>query len=145
MVMKKSVFWNIMLLMLTFNELHNIISQKTELFKCNVLPFLSVYGINIKQFLCEVFEKTMNCCSGLCERHKTFAHSFIYQWRTALCCALPSSSVRDLFHTQTVELLGRVINPSQDRYRTTQTQNKRAYKHPFLEWDSNPRSQRSNE
>jgi hypothetical protein len=44
-------------------------------------------------------------------------------------------------------LLGRVINPSQGRYLHTgqQKQNKRTHKHPCLEWDSNPRSQRSRE
>jgi hypothetical protein len=30
-------------------------------------------------------------------------------------------------------------------YRTTQTQNKRTHTHPYPEWDSNPRSQRSSE
>jgi hypothetical protein len=42
-----------------------------------------------------------------------------------------------------VGLLGRVIGPSQGRY-LTQTQNKRR-QHPCLEWDSDPRSQRSSE
>jgi hypothetical protein len=41
-----------------------------------------------------------------------------------------------------VGLLGRVISPSQGRY-LTQSQNK--HRHPYLEWDSNPRSQRSRE
>jgi hypothetical protein len=43
---------------------------------------------------------------------------------------------------QSVGPLGREISPTQGRYlhRTTQIQNKR--KHPYLEWDSNPRSQR---
>jgi hypothetical protein len=39
-------------------------------------------------------------------------------------------------------LHGRVISPSQGRY-LTQTQNK--HRHPYLEWDSNPRSQSSSE
>jgi hypothetical protein len=30
-------------------------------------------------------------------------------------------------------------------HRTTQTQNKRIHKHPYVEWDANPRSQRSSE
>jgi hypothetical protein len=41
-----------------------------------------------------------------------------------------------------VGLLARVISTSQGRY-LTQTQNK--HRHPWLEWDSNPRSQRSSE
>jgi hypothetical protein len=43
---------------------------------------------------------------------------------------------------QSVELLGRMISPSQGRY-LTQTQTKQ--RHPCLEWGSNPRSQRSSE
>jgi hypothetical protein len=43
-----------------------------------------------------------------------------------------------------VGLLGRVISPSQGHY-LTQTQNKHTHKHPYLEWDSNPRSQRLSE
>jgi hypothetical protein len=43
-----------------------------------------------------------------------------------------------------VGLLGRVISPSQGRY-LTQTQNKHAHKHPYLEWVSNTRSQRPSE
>jgi hypothetical protein len=31
------------------------------------------------------------------------------------------------------------------KHRTTQTQNKRTHRHPFLEWDSNPLFQRSSE
>jgi hypothetical protein len=51
--------------------------------------------------------------------------------------------LRNLF-TQTVGLLGRVINPPQIRYphRTEQTQEKRTNIHSCLEWYSNSRSQR---
>jgi hypothetical protein len=48
-----------------------------------------------------------------------------------------------LSHTQSVRLLGRGISPSQGRYLHT-GQNKHrinAHRYPFVEWDSNPRSQ----
>jgi hypothetical protein len=44
---------------------------------------------------------------------------------------------------QSTELLGRGISPSQGRYLHKHRIN--ADKHPCLEWDSNPRSQRSRE
>jgi hypothetical protein len=50
--------------------------------------------------------------------------------------------------SQTAGLLRRVISPSQGRYLNTgqHKQNKRIHtKHPCLEWDSNPRSQRQRE
>jgi hypothetical protein len=52
-------------------------------------------------------------------------------------------------YTQSVGLLGLGISPSQGLHLHTEqhkTQNKRTqYRHPCLEWDSNPRSQRSSE
>jgi hypothetical protein len=50
-----------------------------------------------------------------------------------------------LIYTQSVELLGRGISPSQGRYLHTQQQKHRinAHRHPCLVWDSNPRSQGS--
>jgi hypothetical protein len=52
-----------------------------------------------------------------------------------------------IFFTQTVELLGGGISPSQGGYlhRTTQTGNKRTHRHPCFEWDSNPLSQHPSE
>jgi hypothetical protein len=48
-----------------------------------------------------------------------------------------------IFFTQTVELLGRVISPSQGRclHAEQHKHNKRTRRHPCLEWDSNPRHQ----
>jgi hypothetical protein len=48
--------------------------------------------------------------------------------------------------TQSVGLLGRGISPSQGRYLHTGQHKYRtnAHIHPYLEWNSNPRSQRSN-
>jgi hypothetical protein len=45
--------------------------------------------------------------------------------------------------TQSVGLLERGISPSQGRYLQTENHKHRinARRHPFLEWDSNPRSQ----
>jgi hypothetical protein len=52
-----------------------------------------------------------------------------------------------LIYTQSVGLLGRGINPSQGRYLHTEQHKQRIHAHrrPKLEWDSNPRSQRSSE
>jgi hypothetical protein len=52
-----------------------------------------------------------------------------------------------LFHFLNPRLLGRGISPSQGRYLHTEQHRHRenAYRHPCLEWDSNPRSQRSSE
>jgi hypothetical protein len=47
-----------------------------------------------------------------------------------------------IFFTQTVVLLGRVNSPSQGRYLHT---GQHKHRHPSLEWDWNPRSQRSSE
>jgi hypothetical protein len=48
-----------------------------------------------------------------------------------------------LIFTQSVGLLGRGISPSQDRYLHTGEDKYRinAHRHPWFEWDSNPRSQ----
>jgi hypothetical protein len=52
-----------------------------------------------------------------------------------------------LIYTQSVGLLGRVLSPSQSRYLHTGQHKHRinAHRHPCLEWDSNPRSQRPSE
>jgi hypothetical protein len=52
-----------------------------------------------------------------------------------------------IIYTQSVELLGRVIPSSQGRYLHTEQHKHRtnAHRHPCLEWDLNPRSQRSSE
>jgi hypothetical protein len=54
---------------------------------------------------------------------------------------------RFLIYTQPVGLLGREISPSQDRYLHTEQHKHRikACRHKSLEWESNPRSQRSSE
>jgi hypothetical protein len=51
------------------------------------------------------------------------------------------------FFTQTVGLLGREISLSQGRYLNTGQHKHRikTHRHPCLEWDSNPRSQRSSQ
>jgi hypothetical protein len=50
-------------------------------------------------------------------------------------------------YTQSVGLAGKGISPSQGRYLHTEQHKHRinAYRHPCLEWDSNPRSQRWSE
>jgi hypothetical protein len=76
-----------------------------------------------------------------------FIHSFVHQWLYSPLLGRGLFFSSAIFSTWTVELLGRVISPSQGCYlhRATQTQNKRIYKHPCLQWDPNPRSQRSSE
>jgi hypothetical protein len=48
-----------------------------------------------------------------------------------------------LIHTQSVGLLGRGISASQGRYLHTKQYKHRinAYRHPWIEWDKNSRSQ----
>jgi hypothetical protein len=77
----------------------------------------------------------------------SFIHSSIHQWLYSLLLGPGLFFSFVIFFTQTVGLLGRGISPSQSRYLHTDQnkQNKRTYKHPCLEWDSNPRSQRSSE
>jgi hypothetical protein len=67
---------------------------------------------------------------------------FIHQWLYSPLLDPGLFFIIVIFFTQTAGLLGQVISPS---HTTTQTQNKRTQKHPCLEWDSNPRSQRSSE
>jgi hypothetical protein len=71
-------------------------------------------------------------------------------WLVYSCCSHleQRTSVKHFVSLQflnlrhSARLLGRVISPSHGRY-LTQTQN--THRHPCLEWDSNPRSQRSSE
>jgi hypothetical protein len=81
--------------------------------------------------------------SSLC----SFLHLFIHQWLYSLFLGPGLFFSYVIFFTQAAGLLARVISPSQGRYLHTgkQTQNKRTHRHPCLEWDSNPRSQRSSE
>jgi hypothetical protein len=71
-------------------------------------------------------------------RYYTIKYSFIHQlfYGPLLRPGLFFSFV--VIFTQTVGLLGRVISTSQGRYLHTGQ-----HKHPCLEWDSNPRYQRS--
>jgi hypothetical protein len=75
------------------------------------------------------------------DREYSFFHSFI-NGSTALLLGpgLIFSSV--IFFTQTVGLLGQGTSPSQGRYLHTGQHKHRinAYRHPFLECGSNPRS-----
>jgi hypothetical protein len=76
-----------------------------------------------------------------------FFHSFINGSSIALCWALASASVRNLFYTDcrppcTSDQPVARLPPT---HTTTQTQNKRTNRYPCLEWDSKPRSQRPSE
>jgi hypothetical protein len=71
-------------------------------------------------------------------------HSFINA-STAFCWALASPSVPQSLYTdyRTPWMSDQPVARPLPTHRTTQTQNKRTHRHPCLEWDSNPRSQRS--
>jgi hypothetical protein len=90
------------------------------------------------------------CGASMTIKERTFAEtefSFIHQllYSPFLGPGFVFSSV--IFFTQTVELLWRVITSSQGRCLHTRQhkQNKRVRRYPCLEWDPNPRSQRSSE
>jgi hypothetical protein len=89
-------------------------------------------------------------------RHlKNFYETAIYNvaWHaavTSLCVSIwfyspmdPGCFSRFSIYTQSVELLGRGISPSQGRYLHTEQHKHRINEHgyPCLEWDSNPRPQ----
>jgi hypothetical protein len=71
----------------------------------------------------------------------TFAYNLSIYGSTALVGLGPFFSF--LIYTQSVGLLGRRISPSQGRYLRTDWHKQRinAHRHPWLEWNSNPRSQ----
>jgi hypothetical protein len=71
---------------------------------------------------------------------------YYYYGSTALCLVFALFSV-SWSNIKSVGLLGRGIRPSQGRYLHTEQHRHRinTKKHPCLEWDSNPRSQRSSE
>jgi hypothetical protein len=76
----------------------------------------------------------------------SYVHPIVQQW---LCSPLLGPglffSFVIFFLTQSVGLLGRVISPSQGPYLHTEQHKHRinSHRHLCLEWDSNPRSQRS--
>jgi hypothetical protein len=79
------------------------------------------------------------CCCCFCRYYYYYAH----YCSTTLYFAFATFSV-SWSYTQLVGLLGRGISPSQGRYLHAgqHKQNKRTqYRHPYFEWDSNPRSQ----
>jgi hypothetical protein len=78
----------------------------------------------------------------------SFIHSFIHQWHYSplLRPGLFFSFV--ISFTQSAGLLGRVISPSQGRYLNIgqhKHRKKCMHRHQCLQWNSNPRSQRSSE
>jgi hypothetical protein len=77
-----------------------------------------------------------------------FIHSFIHQWLFSplLGPDLFFSSVI-IFYTdgRTPWTSDQPVARPLPTQRATQTQNKRTHRHPCLEWDSNPQSQRSSE
>jgi hypothetical protein len=65
-------------------------------------------------------------------------YSFIHQRLYSPSLGLFFSSV--IFLTRSVELLGRVINPSQGRYLLQDNKNRKStHRRSCLQWDSNPR------
>jgi hypothetical protein len=86
---------------------------------------------------------TWSNCIALC--HVVLCFFFQLFLQPVQCPGLFFNSV--IIFTQKVGLLGRVKSPWQGRYLYTgqHKQNKRIHRHQCLEWDSNPRSQCSNE
>jgi hypothetical protein len=81
----------------------------------------------------------------VCSTHSLIFHSsmalqpFVGPW--------PIVQFRNLFYTdgRTPWTSDQPVAKPLPSHRTKQTQNKRIYKHPCIEWDSNSRSQCSNE
>jgi hypothetical protein len=59
----------------------------------------------------------------------------------------PLLQFRNLFYTdgRTPWMSDQPVAKPLPKRRAAQRQSKRSHRHPFLKWDSNPRSQRSNE
>jgi hypothetical protein len=59
----------------------------------------------------------------------------------------PLPQFRDLFYTdgKTPWTSDQPVTRPLPTHKTTRTQNKRIQRHPYLEWDPNPRAQRSSE
>jgi hypothetical protein len=85
---------------------------------------------NVPFILSDIYLSIYSCCSHF--EHRASVKRFV--------------SLQFLNLRQSVGLLGRGISPSQGRYLHTGQHKRRinAYRHPCLEWDSNPRFQRSN-
>jgi hypothetical protein len=106
---------------------------------------LSETCVDIQPTTPRSFPEDRNLYDHRCEEHEGRDFPFYYG-STALYWALAAFSVI-LSYTRSVELPGRGISLSQDRYLHAgqQKHNLNAHKHPCLEWDSNQRSQRSSE
>jgi hypothetical protein len=82
-------------------------------------------------------------------REPLFIHSFIHSSMALqpFIRLWPFLQFANLFYTdgRTPWTSGQPVTRPLPTHRTTQIQNKRTHKHPCLEWDSNPRSQRSRE
>jgi hypothetical protein len=88
-----------------------------------------------------MFTPACCCCCCCC----CFFFFFFFYGCTAP--AVLGRFFSSLIYTLSVGLLGRGISPSQGRYLHTGQHKHRinAHRHPCLEWNSNPRSQRSSE
>jgi hypothetical protein len=84
-----------------------------------------------------------------CSNIMPFIHSFIHSSMALqpFVGPWPLLQFRNLLYTvgRTPWTGGQPVARPLLTHRTTQTQNERTYKHPCLEWDSKPRSQRSSE
>jgi hypothetical protein len=103
--------------------------------------FVSISGM--QSFFCCSLSALIGCCLFGKTRRSFFTASLSLSSSTALW-TLVAFSVSSSY-TQSVGLLGRGISPSQGLYLYREQRKHRinAHKHPCLEWDSNPRSQRS--
>jgi hypothetical protein len=98
----------------------------------------------------ETFPVSFNSSWPLTNRNSRYNGDicFFPQWLYSPCWALASFfSSLIIFYTDgsTPWTSDKSVARPLPTHRTTQTQNKRIYRHPCLEWDSNPRSQRLGE
>jgi hypothetical protein len=96
-----------------------------------------VWNRNKLYSLCHELQKIITWLSFI---HSLVAlQPFVWPW--------PLLQFRNPFYTvvRTSSMSNQPVSRPLPNHTTTQTLNKRTHKHPWLEWDSKPRSQRSSE
>jgi hypothetical protein len=110
---------------------------------------VSVYYINQNTEFClkTIKFQCLKCNTGKDSFQTICVDSFIHSSMSLQPGPWPLLQFHNLFYTDgsTHWTSDQPVARPLPTHRTTQTQNKRAHRHPCLEWDSNPRSQRSSE
>jgi hypothetical protein len=105
---------------------------------------ISWYGA----YFCKFISKSFDITYCLYATIHSSIHSFIHQWLHSplFCSGLFFSFVIFSHKDGRIPWTGdQPVARPLPTHRTTEPQNKRTNRHPCLEWDSNPRSQRSSE